>query len=110
MAYELLSQNKKLEHFLKKKNKQGGTVIRDPRVGATTFGTEVKILKIYFSELAEIAFFGVFLVQEARHLCRLFVITLVAFVLAYIMSNIALVLKGQKILFWRKLFWNFTCF
>ena len=70
MAYELLSQNKKLEHFLKKKkkNKQGGTVIRDPRV-ATTFCTEVKILKICFSE---IAFFGVFLVQEARHLCRLF--------------------------------------
>ena len=62
MTYELLSQSKKLEHFLKKKkNKQGGTVVRDPRVGATTFGTEVKISKICFSELAEIAFLGSFL-------------------------------------------------
>ena len=105
MTYELLSQSKKLEHFLKKKkNKQGGTVVRDPRVGATTFGTEVKISKICFSELAEIAFLGSFLWKKLAISAVFFVITLVAFVLAYIMSNIALVLKGQKILFWRKLF------
>ena len=60
-------------------------------------GTKVKILKICFSTLAEIVFLLHFLHTISA---VFFVIKLVIFVLAYFMSNIALVLKGQKILFW----------
>ena len=59
-------------------------------------GTEVKSLKIYLSGLAEIGFLESFFL----HITAIFfVIKLVVFMLAYSMSNIALVLKGQTVLF-----------
>ena len=59
-------------------------------------GTEVKSLKIYLSGLAEIGFLESFFL----HITAIFfVIKLVVFMLAYSMSNIALVLKEQTVLF-----------
>ena len=59
-------------------------------------GTEVKSLKIYLSGLAEIGFLESFFL----HITAIFfVIKLIVFMLAYSMSNIALVLKEQTVLF-----------
>ena len=74
---------------------------------AIMVGTLVKILKISF-RITGNCLFGVFLVHIFHlssliyycHLCCLFIIKLVVFVLAYSMFNKTLVLKGQKILFW----------
>ena len=65
---------------------------------ATMVGTKVKILKTCLSGLAEIAFLKVSCTLLAHQLSCIFVIKLVVFILAIIMSNMALVLKGQKIL------------
>ena len=57
-------------------------------------GTKLKILKICLSGLA------VFLVHFLdSNYAVFFVIKLIVFVLVYIMSNLALALKGQKLLF-----------
>ena len=70
---------------------------------ATRAGTEVKTSKIRLSGLKGIAFLESFLSPLAHLLytsLRLFVIKLVAFVFAFIVSNIIVVLsKGQKIVF-----------
>ena len=59
-------------------------------------GTEVKSLKIYLPGLAEIGFLESFFL----HITAIFfVIKLIVFMLAYSMSNIALVLKEQTVLF-----------
>ena len=73
-------------------------------------GTDVKIWKFPFLDLAEIAFLALHVISAV-----FFVMKLVVFVLVYIMSNIALILKGQEILFrnfpvglenlFRRLFW-----
>ena len=61
---------------------------------AIMIGTKLKILKICLSGLA------VFLVHFLHsNYAVFFVIKLIVFVLAYIMPNLALALKGQKLLF-----------
>ena len=60
-------------------------------------GTEVKSLKVYLSGLAEIGFLESFFLHIITAI--FFVIKLVVFMRAYSMSNIALVLKGQTVLF-----------
>ena len=57
-------------------------------------GTDVKIRKFPFLDLAEIAFLALHVISAV-----FFVMKLVVFVLAFILPNIALILKGQEILF-----------
>ena len=63
-------------------------------------GTEMKISKqTEISGLAEFAFFETVLYISCTSFMLFFVIKLVVFVLPYIMSNITLILKRQKVLF-----------
>ena len=61
-------------------------------------GTKMKILKSCLSGLVKIAFWSLYYALLACHPCFLFVIKLVVFVLAQIISN-----KANKILFWNLL-------
>ena len=62
-------------------------------------GNELKILKICLSGLAEIVVLESFLYTSYMSFSTIFFVTkFVVFLLAYLMSNIVPILKGQKIL------------